>query len=128
MQLPEDCLVEGGIGAVRIRDLPVFDLRGIVEGDVANAAAEIYDQIGIVPGFVGNGLGGKTDGGIAIARECFLGFVGDFAERIEAGAGGLEDICGLALGNGFGHGAAAGVSNADEEDTKFLSGHELSWS
>jgi len=128
LELLEDCLVEGGVGAVRIRDVPVFDLGGIVEGDVANAAAEVDDQIGFVPGLVGNGLGGKTDGGIAIVRECFLGFVGDFAERIEAGAGGFEDICGFALGNGFGHGAAAGVSNADEEDTKFFSGHELSWS
>ena len=93
-----------------------------------DAAAEIDDQIGFVPGFIGNGLGRKAGGGVTVAHERFLGFVGDFAERIKAGAGGFQNIGGIVRSNGFGHGAAAGVAKADEEDTQFFSGHERSWS
>jgi hypothetical protein len=127
LELLENCLVEGGIGAVRIRDVPIFHLVGIVEGDVANAAAEIDDQIDFVPRLVGNGLGRQANGGITVAQKRFLSFLGDFAERIEASAGGFQHVRGFALGNGFGHGTAAGVTKADEKDAEFFSGHEQSW-
>jgi len=42
----------------------------------------------------------------------------DVAEGEKAGAGGIDDVGGIAESDGFGHGAAAGVADADEEDAE----------
>ena len=92
-----------------------------VEGDVADTAAEIDDQIGVVPGLGRNGLGGKTGGGITTAQERLLRGFGDFAEGIKASARGFENVGGFLEGDGFSHGAATGVAEADEQHAEFLS-------
>jgi hypothetical protein len=113
-------LIDFGFAAKRIHDIPVFDFFGMIEERVAAPATEIDDQVGVIPGVAQEGLGGKAFGGVAIVLKSLLRGRRDVAEREKAGAGGIDDIGGFAESNGFGHGAAAGVADADEEDTEYF--------
>ena len=92
----------------------------MIQEEVAAPATEIDDQVGIVPGVAQDGLGGKAFGGVAVVLQGLLGGRRDVAEGEKAGAGGIDDVGGIAESDGFGHGAAAGVADADEEDAECI--------
>jgi len=113
-------LVDLRFAAKRIRDIPVFDFFEMIEERVAAPATEIDDHVGVVPCVAQDGLGGKAFGGVAVVLKSLLSGRRDVAEREKAGAGGIDDVGGFAESNGFGHGAAAGVANANEEDAEYF--------
>jgi len=93
---------------------------GMTEEGVAAPATEIDDQVGVIPRVAQDGLGGQAFGGVAVVLEGLLGGRRDVAEREKAGAGRIDDVGGFAECDGFGHGAAAGVADADEEDAEYF--------
>jgi hypothetical protein len=113
-------LIDLRLAAERIRDIPVFDFFGMIEERVFAPATEIDDQVGVVPGVAQDGLGGKAFGGVAVVLKSLLSGRRDVAEREKTGAGGIDDVGGFAESDGFGHGAAAGVADADEEDAEYF--------
>jgi hypothetical protein len=113
-------LIDFGFAAKRIRDIPVFDFFGMSEEGGGTSATKIDDQVGVVPGVAQEGLGGKAFGGVAVVLKSLLGGRRDVAEREKAGAGGIDDIGGFAESDRFGHGAAAGVADANEEDAEYF--------
>jgi uncharacterized Rmd1/YagE family protein len=92
----------------------------MIQERVSAPATEIDDQVGVVPGVAQDGLGGKAFGGVAIVLKSLLRGRRDVAEREKAGAGGIDDVGGFAESDGFGHGAAAGVADANEEDAEYF--------
>lgn len=120
----EGLLIDLRRAAIRIGDIPVFDFIGLIEDRVAAPASEIDDQVGGLQNIARDGFGGESFGGIAVGLKDLQGCCRNVAEREKAGAGGIEDIGGIAAGDGFGDGAAAGVAEAEEEDAEtFGSGH-----
>ena len=87
-------------------------------------AREIDDDVGPVHGLMGKALGGEAFGRIAIGGQRFGGGPDDVSERSEAGAGGVAIVGSVVSGDRFSHGAAAGVTDADEESAELLArGH-----
>jgi len=111
-------LIDFGLAANGIRDIPVLDFLGMPEKGAAALSAEIDDQVGVIPSFARNGLGGKTLKGIAVVLEGLLRGRRDIAKGEKACARGFDDVGGFAESDGLGHRAAAGVADADEEDTE----------
>ena len=132
LDLFQDSLISGGVFAIGICDAPVFDGRGKmsapggVENDVELArqrlTGKVDDEVGVFHGVAAERLGRKAFDGIAVGEKSLLGGFGDVAEREETGAGRFNDVGGVTAGNGFGHGAATGVADADKEDAAFLGG------
>lgn len=113
-------MIDLRLAAIRIGDIPIFDFFGTIEEGVTAPAAEIDDQVGVIPNVMRDGLGGKAFGGEAVVLEGLPGGIRDVAEREKAGAGRIDDVGGIAERDGFGHGAAAGVADADEEDPEYF--------
>lgn len=111
-------MIDLRLAAIRIRDIPVFDFFGMIEEGGATPATEIDDQVGVIPSVAQDGLGGKAFEGVTVVLQGLLRGRRDVAEGEEAGAGGIDDVGGFAESDGFGHGAATGVADADEEDTE----------
>ena len=62
---------------------------------------------------------------ITIGEQSLLRSFREPAERVDTRAARFNDIGGVLAGNGFGHGAAAGIADAYEEHAGFLHlGHE----
>lgn len=117
-------MIDLRLAAKRIRDIPVFDFLGMIEEGVATPASEIDDQVGVIPSVAQDGLGGKAFGGVAVVLKSLLGGERNVAKGEKAGAGGIDDVGGFAERDGFGHGAAAGVAEADEKDAEYFAvGH-----
>jgi len=92
----------------------------MIEEWLATPASEIDDQVGVLPSVAQDRLGGKAFGGVAVVLKGLLGGERNVAKREKAGAGGIDDVRGFAERDGFGHGAAAGVADADEEDAEYF--------
>ena len=116
----QDCLIEIGFAAIWIRDIPVFDLRGMIEEEVVGPATEIDDQVSRIPSVAQDGLGGKTFGGVAVGLQGFLRGARNVAERKEASTGRFDDVWGITAGDGFRHGAATSVTDTHKEDPDSL--------
>jgi hypothetical protein len=116
----ESFLIDLWRSAEGIGDIPVFDIVGIGKEGVGARAGEIDDQVGVIPSFARDGFRRKGFGGVAVGVESVEGGGRDVAQREKAGAGGIENVGGIAAGDGFGDGTAAGVTEAEEEDADFL--------
>jgi hypothetical protein len=114
----EGLLVDLRCSAKGIGDIPVFDFFGMIEDGVAARASEIDDQVGVIPSVARDGFRRKGFGGVAVGMENVEGGGRDVAQREKAGAGGIENVGGIAAGDGFGDGAATGVAEAEEEDAE----------
>ena len=126
--LRENSLIGGGVLTIGIFNIPFLDPGKRAEDAASWEARHVDDEIRILEECAAEGLGGEVVDGITVSEKCLGSEPLDFAEGIEACARGVDYVGSLLARDGFCHGAAAGVSNADEEDTKFLIGHELSWS
>ena len=111
-------MIDFGLAANRIRDIPVLDFFGMIVEGVAALSAEIDDHVGVIPSVARDGLGGKAFKGVAVVLEGLLRGRRDIAKGEKACARGFDDVGGFAESDGFGHGAATGVADADEEDTE----------
>ena len=120
----EGFLIDLGRSAKGIGDVPILDFIGMIEDGVAALATKIDDQVGGIPNIARDGLGGKGFGGVAVGFEDMERVGRNVAEGEETGAGGIEDVGGIAARNGFGDGAATGVAETEEEDAEAIaSGH-----
>jgi hypothetical protein len=116
----QNSLISGGVFAIGIFNIPIFHIDAVCEKQVAELAGQIDDEVGVVHGFEADRLGREAIGRIPVGEKCLLCELNDASKGMEAGAGGFDEVRSVATGNGFCHGAAASVADADEEDTEFL--------
>ena len=82
--LLQNSLINGGVFAIGICNLPVLDARGVIKDEFPAFAGQVDDEVRIFDGLRAKGLGGKIIDRIAVGQEHFLGAERDAAERIEA--------------------------------------------
>ncbi len=111
--------------AIGIFNIPVFDVGECSEDALEGNTGKVNDEVGIIKRIASERLGRDVVDRITVGEERLFGELRDVAEGIEAGARGIEDVGGVMAGDSFGHGAAASIAKADEEDTTFFNGgHE----
>lgn len=81
---------------------------------------KVDDDVGFVNRLPRETFGRETIGGISVGSESGDGGLSNVAKRSETRAGGLDDLGSVPAGDGFGDGAAAGVTDANKNDTEFF--------
>lgn len=116
----ENSLIRGGFLGIGIFDLPLLDLGKVAEDALGWETRHVDDEIGIVEEFAAKRLRRELVGGIAVGKKGLRGALHDVAEWIEARARGFDDVGSPLTRDGFCHGAATGIAEADEEDAEFV--------
>jgi hypothetical protein len=118
-------LIGCGIFAIGIFDVPIFDFLagkrttgGTAFGEKAleRFAGHVDNDIRVFEGVGAKRLGRNVCEWVAVGAQSLLGFSGEMTEGVNTGAGGFDHIGGEFAGDGFRHGTAASVAQANKQD------------
>src|SRR5882762_4469838 len=114
--LLEDFLINFGILAHGILDLPIFNLEVVMKYQFPGETTHVDDDIYLFPNSGRDTLGLKAFHPISVSHEGLIGQVGDKASRRQACAERVDDIGSINARDCLRHRAAASISDANEQD------------